>query len=155
MLQGASATGRKTEGRRKSICRITAWASALYALHIVGLNDRGLAKLKSYMMCYLRFLLRSYSQDTKETNNCIPEVKMQLLSRLKTFLGWQRKSDEPELSSLYLPRAVLLEQRLRQVWEDSAVQETTRELLLTCEECGVVYMPQAVHTLETIRGAAG
>ena len=36
-----------TEKRRMSIWRITAWASALYGLHVVGLTEQGLSALES------------------------------------------------------------------------------------------------------------
>ena len=57
-----------TERRRLSIWRITAWASALYGLHVVGLTEQGLAALESHTIYQLRFVLRSYSQSTRETN---------------------------------------------------------------------------------------
>ena len=57
-----------TERRRLSIWRITAWASALYGLHVVGLTEQGLAALESLMIYQLRLVLRSYSQSTRETN---------------------------------------------------------------------------------------
>ncbi|OLQ02824.1 hypothetical protein AK812_SmicGene14277 [Symbiodinium microadriaticum] len=57
-----------TEKRRLSIWRITAWASAMYGLHVVGLTPQGLSQLESHMIFQLRFVLRSYSQETHETN---------------------------------------------------------------------------------------
>ncbi|CAE7418136.1 unnamed protein product, partial [Symbiodinium microadriaticum] len=57
-----------TEKRRLSIWRITAWASATYGLHVVGLTPQGLSQLESHMIFQLRFVLRSYSQETHETN---------------------------------------------------------------------------------------
>ena len=57
-----------SEKRRKSVWTITAWASALYALHVVGLTQQGLSKLQAHMIYQLRFVLRSYSQETRETN---------------------------------------------------------------------------------------
>ena len=57
-----------TEKRRMSIWCITAWASALYGLHVVGLTEQGLAALESHMIYHLRLVLRSYSQSTRETN---------------------------------------------------------------------------------------
>ena len=56
------------EHRRRSIWAITAWASALYAIHVVGLSSKGLGKLESHMVYQLRFVLWSYSRDTHETN---------------------------------------------------------------------------------------
>ena len=53
---------------RKLIWTITAWASATYGLHVVGITQQGLAKLHSHMLYQLRFVLRSYSQESHETN---------------------------------------------------------------------------------------
>ena len=57
-----------SERRRRFIWMITACASALYALHVVGLSSKGLGKLESHMVYQLRFVLRSYSRDTHEIN---------------------------------------------------------------------------------------
>ena len=86
-----------TERRRLSIWRITAWASALYGLHVVGLTEQGLAALESHMIYQLRFVLRSYSQSTRETNEHLlrrrgfKTAKAQIVQRLKHFLKRQEK----------------------------------------------------------------
>ena len=58
-----------TERRRLSIWRITAWASALYGLHVVGLTEQGLAARESHMIYQLRFVLRSFSQSPEHKRN--------------------------------------------------------------------------------------
>ena len=81
-----------TERRRLSIWRITAWASALCSLHVVGLTEQGLAALESHMIYQLRFVVRSYSQSTRETNEHLlrrrgfKTAKAQIVQRLKQFL---------------------------------------------------------------------
>ena len=58
-----------TEKRRLSIWRITSWASALYGLHVIGHTEAGLSALESHMLYQLRFVLRSYSQRTRDSNH--------------------------------------------------------------------------------------
>ena len=70
-------------------------------------------------------LIRSYSEN------------IAVLKSVKTFLGCNPSRMSRILAPYTVPKAVLLEQSLQQVSEDSAVQETTRELLLTCEERGI------------------
>ena len=99
-----------SEHRRRSIWAITAWASALYAIHVVGLSSKGLGKLESHMVYQLRFVLWSYSRDTHETNQellrrkGLKTAQQQLQGRLLQFLKRQAKAD-PTLTPLYLPRA--------------------------------------------------
>ena len=103
-----------TERRRLSIWTITSWASALYALRVVGLTHQGLGKLQSHMAYQLRFVLRSYSRDTKETNQellrrlRLKSAKEQVIKRLAQFVKRQRSAD-PSLLPLYLPRAIRLQ----------------------------------------------
>ena len=110
-----------TEKRRMSIWRITAWASALYGLHVVGLTEQGLAALESHMIYQLRFVLRSYSQSTRETNQHLlrrkglKTAKAQVMLRLKQFLEGQKKGDKEALLPFYLPRAQRLAELLPQL----------------------------------------
>ncbi|CAE7480731.1 kptA, partial [Symbiodinium necroappetens] len=89
-----------TEKRRLSIWRITAWASAMYGLHVVGLTPQGLAQLESHMIFQLRFVLRSYSQETHENNQQFMQrrgfktAKAQVLKRLSQFMKRQHKGDK-------------------------------------------------------------
>ncbi|CAE7819766.1 unnamed protein product, partial [Symbiodinium necroappetens] len=100
-----------TEKRRLSIWRITAWASAMYGLHVVSLTSQGLAQLESHMIFQLRFVLRSCSQDTHENNQQFMQrkglktAKAQVLKRLQQFIKRQHKGDKEALLQHYLPRA--------------------------------------------------
>ncbi|CAE7588614.1 TRPT1, partial [Symbiodinium sp. KB8] len=47
----------------------------MYGLHVVGLTSQGLAQLESHMIFQLRFVLRSYSQDTHENNQQLMQRK--------------------------------------------------------------------------------
>ena len=105
-----------TEKRRLSIWRITAWASATYGLHVVGLTSQGLSLLESHMIYQLRFVLRSYSQETHENNQDFMQrtgfktAKLLTLKRLQQFIKRQHKpgSDKVDLLQYYLPRAEIL-----------------------------------------------
>ena len=111
-----------TERRRLSIWRITAWASALYGLHVVGVTEQGLAALESHMIYQLRFVLRSYSRSTRETNEHLlrrrgfKTAKAQIVQRLKQFLKRQKKGDKEALLPFFLPRAERLAELLPQLW---------------------------------------
>ena len=130
-----------SEKRRKSVWTITAWASALYALHVVGLTQQGPSKLQAHMMYQLRFVLRSYSQETRETNQellrrqRLPTAQHQLQRRVSQFVQRQVKSD-PTLTPLYLPRAERLLNSLQQLSAPEEVQLSQEDTLVTCGDCG-------------------
>ena len=138
-----------SEHRRRSIWAITAWASALYAIHVVGLSSKGLGKLESHMVYQLRFVLWSYSRDTHETNQellrrkGLKTAQQQLQGRLLQFLKRQAKAD-PTLSPLYLPRARKLADKLQQMKpEEHHTDPRSREV--TCSQCGAVFSGTGPH----------
>ena len=132
-----------SEHRRRSIWAITAWASALYAIHVVGLSSKGLGKLESHMAYQLRFVLWSYSRDTHETNQellrrkGLKSAQQQLQGRLSQFLKRQVEAD-PTLTPFYLPRARKLADTLQQLKpQEHHTDPRSREV--TCSECGAVF----------------
>ncbi|CAE7264138.1 unnamed protein product [Symbiodinium microadriaticum] len=98
-----------TEKRRMSIWHITAWASAFYGLHVVGLTEQGLPAIESHMLYQLRFVLRSYSQNTRESNQSLLKRKgmktarVQIMARLRKFIKRQHKGDKDALLPHYIP----------------------------------------------------
>ena len=135
-----------TERRRLSIWRITAWASALYGLHVVGLTEQGLAALESHMIYQLRFVLRSYSQSTRETNEHLlrrrgfKTAKAQIVQRLKQFLKRQKKGDKEALLPFFLPRAERLAELLPQLWVAERGSTGSLEHQHVCTECGAIFV---------------
>ena len=132
-----------SECRRKSIWTITAWASALYSLHVVGVTQAGLNRLQSHMVYQLRFVLRSYSQETRETNqellrrSRVQPAQQQLQKRMEKFIQRQIRLDS-ELCSLYLPRARRLQTVLRNMSAEY-IPTSLREQRIACEDCGAVF----------------
>ena len=113
-----------SEKRRKSTWTITARASVVYALHVVELTQQGLSKLQAHMMYQLRFVLRSYSQETRETNQeSLPQHNISWRLRPSQFIKRQAKSD-PTLTPLYMPRAERLLASLQQLAAPEGVQSS-------------------------------
>ncbi|OLP91680.1 LINE-1 retrotransposable element ORF2 protein [Symbiodinium microadriaticum] len=136
-----------TEKRRLSIWRITAWASAMYGLHVVGLTPQGLSQLESHMIFQLRFVLRSYSQETHETNqqfvqrNGFKAAKLLVLKRLQQFIKRQRKPGGNNLTLLpfYLPRAEMLYDALSSLTASPKQHITNQQQQHVCTECGSLF----------------
>ena len=132
-----------SESRRKSIWTITAWASALYSLHVVGVTQAGLNRLQSHMVYQLRFVLRSYSQETRETNqellrrSRVQPAQQQLQKRMEKFIQRQIRLDS-ELCSFYLPRARRLHIVLRNMSAEY-IPISVQEQRIACEDCGAVF----------------
>ena len=135
-----------TEKRRMSIQRITSWASALYGLHVVGLTEQGLSALESHMLYQLRFVLRSYSQNTRESNQSLLQRKgmktgkAQIMPRLRKFLKRQHKGDKQELLPHYLPRTQRLAEMLPQLQGADRVNPGGQEQQQVCAECGAIFI---------------
>ncbi|CAE7626364.1 Pol, partial [Symbiodinium necroappetens] len=135
-----------TEKRRLSIWRITAWASALYGLHVVGLTEQGLAALESHMIYQLRFVLRSYSHLTHESNlhfirrRGFKTAKFQVLQRLQKFLKRQKKGDKEVLLPLYLPRAERLAELIPQLSAAGNSGTDRQDPSQVCTECGAIFI---------------
>ena len=95
------------------------------------------------MAYQLRFVLRSYSQDTKETNQellrrrRLKSAKEQVLKRLDQFVKRQSTSD-PSLLPLYLPRAIRLQSALKSLEEQIGDTEPRQDRQITCDECGIL-----------------
>ena len=134
-----------TEKRRLSTWRITAWASALYGLHVVGLTSQGLAQLESQMIYQLRFVLRSYSQETHETNQQFMQrkglkaAKAQVLKRLQQFIKRQHKGDKAALLQHYLPRAETLCDSISGLTVEARTNSTDHQQQQVCTECGSLF----------------
>ena len=134
-----------TEKRRLSIWRITAWASAMYGLHVVGLTSQGLAQLESHMIYQLRFVLRSYSQETHENNQQFMQrkglkaAKTQVLKRLQQFIKRQRKGDKEALLQHYLPRAQALWDSISCLTAEARTNVTDHPQQQVCTECGSLF----------------
>ena len=136
-----------TEKRRLSIWRITAWASAMYGLHVVGLTPQGLSQLESHMIFQLRFVLRSYSQETHETNqqfvqrNGLKAAKLLVLKRLQQFIKRQHKPGGNKLALLpfYLPRAEMLYYTLSSLKAAPKMNSTSQQQQHVCTECGSLF----------------
>ena len=136
-----------TEKRRLSIWRITAWASAMYGLHVVGLTSQGLSQLESHMIFQLRFVLRSYSQETHETNqqfmqrNGLKAAKFLVLKRLQQFIKRQHKPGGNKLALLqfYLPRAEMLYDSLSSLQAAPKMNSTNQRQQHVCTECGSLF----------------
>ena len=136
-----------TEKRRLSIWRITAWASAMYGLHVVGLTPQGLSQLESHMIYQLRFVLRSYSQETHETNQQFMQrkgfktAKFLVLRRLQQFIKRQHKPGvgKEDLLQYYLPRAELLYDSTSSLTAAPRMNETDPRQQHVCTECGSLF----------------
>ena len=134
-----------TEKRRLSIWRIAAWASAMYGLHVVGLTSQGLAQLESHMIFQLRFVLRSYSQETHETNQQFMQrkglkaAKTQVLKRLQQFMKRQQKGDKADLLQHYLPRAETLYDSMSCLTAAPRTNSTDQQQQQVCTECGSLF----------------
>ena len=136
-----------TEKRRLSIWRITAWASAMYGLHVVGLTPQGLSQLESHMIFQLRFVLRSYSQETHETNqqflqrNGFKTAKLQVLKRLQQFIKRQSKpgGNKSALLPFFLPRAETLFDSMSSLTASSKVHTINQQQQHVCTECGSLF----------------
>ena len=136
-----------TEKRRLSIWRITAWASATYGLHVVGLTSQGLSLLESHMIYQLRFVLRSYSQETHETNQDFMQrtgfktAKLLTLKRLQQFIKRQHKpgSDKVDLLQYYLPRAEILYDSLTSLQAAPRPNSMDQLQQHVCTECGSLF----------------
>ena len=134
-----------TEKRRLSIWRITSWASALYGLHVVGLTEAGLSALESHMLYQLRFVLRSYSQCTRESNQSLKRksvktAKDQIMKRLRKFIKRQHKGDKEKLLPHYLPRAQRLAEPLPQLQSTDRGSFGSQEQQQVCTECGAIFI---------------
>ena len=136
-----------TEKRRLSIWRITAWASAMYGLHVVGLTPQGLSQLESHMIFQLRFVLRSYSQETHETNqqfmqrNGFKAAKSLVLQRLQQFIKRQQKpgGNKADLLQYYLPRAEMLHDSMSSLTAAPKMNSTDQQQQHVCTECGALF----------------
>ena len=135
-----------TERLRMSIWRITAWASALYGLHVVGFTEQGLAARESHMIHQLRVVLRSYCQSTRETNQPLLRRKglktaqAQVVQRLQQFLKRQHKGDKEALLPFYLPRAQRLAELLPQLSVADRGSPGSHEHQRVCTECGAIFI---------------
>ena len=133
-----------TEKRRLSIWRITAWASAMYGLHVVGLTPQGLAQLESHMIFQLRFVLRSYSQNTHENKfikrRGFKTAKAQVMQRLKQFIKRQHKGDKAALLQNYLPRAERLSDSMPHLVAAIRSSDAEQQQQQVCTECGSLFI---------------
>ena len=90
------------EAKRIQIWQATAWASATYALHIVGITTAGLQRLTSVFTYQARFVTRSFSRVTHELNSdFLSRKKMtlpreQLQARSQSFQQRQLGKDAEE-----------------------------------------------------------
>ena len=111
-----------------------------------GLIEQGLSALESHMIYQLRFVLRSYSQETHEANeellqrHGVKSAKMQILKRLRRFIKRQEASSEDNLTHLFLPRARQLESKLNQLQGKARKQASPQETLLTRSDCGAIFI---------------
>ena len=135
-----------TEKRRMSIWRITAWTAALYGLHVVGLTEQGLSTIESHMLYQLRFVLQSYSQSTRESNQDLLRRKglktpqAQIMARLRKFIKRQTKGDKEALFPHYLPRPRRVEETLPQLQRVDRGKSENRDQLQVCTECGAIFI---------------
>ena len=114
----------------------------MYGLHVVGLTPQGLAQLESH----LRFVLRSYSQDTCENNQKFMQrrglktAEVQVLKRLSQFLKRQHKGDKDALLQHYLPRAETLRDSLSCLIAAVRASDTDQQQQHVCTECGSLFL---------------
>ena len=111
-----------------------------------GLTGQGLSALESHMIYQLRFVLRSYSQDTHEASQepvrpeGVKTAKTQILERLRRFIRRQDANEDSKLSSMYLPRAQQLETTIGQLKGVGRERAEHQETLLTCNDCGAIFI---------------
>ena len=100
------------DAKRIQIWQATAWASATYALHIVGITTAGLQRLTSIFTYQARFVTRSFYRVTHELNSdFLSRKKMtipreQLQARSQSFQQRQlgKDAEEGRIVSSYLWR---------------------------------------------------
>ena len=117
--------------KRIQIWLTAAWASAMYGLHVVGVTEHGLVRLTATFAYQARCVLRSYSQDTRETNEELLHRKAltsplrQLTERLQSFILRQQSKPDEEVYvlSLFLPRAAELLNQLGNLYEPAVAEE--------------------------------
>ena len=111
-----------------------------------GLTGQGLSALESHMIYKLRFVVRSYSQDTHEASQeplrpqGVKTAKTQILERLRRFIRRQDANEDSKLSSMYLPRAQQLETTIGQLKGVGRERAEHQETLLTCNDCGAIFI---------------
>ena len=98
------------------------------------------------MIFQLRFVLRSYSQTTHETNQQFMKrrgfktAKTQVMQRLKQFLKRQHKGDKAALLQYYLPRAEGLADSLPHLIASQRSNEAEQQQQQACTECGALFV---------------
>ena len=133
------------ELKRLQIWQSTAWASATYALHVVGLTAAGLHRLTAAFTYQARFVTRSFSRVTHEQNSeflhrkCLTLPKDQLQARSQSFLQRQlgKHEAEADIVGSYLSRHQSILASLDTLTPPLVNLE--EKVHITCEKCGLEF----------------
>ena len=129
------------EAKRIQIWQATAWASATYALRIVGITTAGLQRLTSIFTYQARFVTRSFSRVTHELNSDFLSRKKitipreQLQARSQSFQQRQlgKDAEEGRIVSSYLWRQSIL--TTLETMPSPEVNQVEKENII-CGTCG-------------------